>query len=176
MPRRSLHCLFLVTLFSLVCYQKAPGSRYSRVLADAMDRVCRKFYLPVNELKLFEGAMSGMIDGLGDEHSKYIKAVEKEDFEQDLNRHDTVEGDSRGADGRWNFLLPGERRIGYILISAFAEAEQGEKTPRPTFARRWNSSAKRRSAAWCSISATTAAACSRPPWRSATCWSPRVKS
>ena len=39
-----------ITLFSLVCYQKVPGSRYSRVLADAMDRVSRRFYLPVDEL------------------------------------------------------------------------------------------------------------------------------
>ena len=44
MPRRSLHCLFLITLFSLICYQKVPGSRYSRVLAEAMDRVARSFY------------------------------------------------------------------------------------------------------------------------------------
>ena len=86
MPRRNLHCLLLITLFSLVCYQKVPGSRYSRVLADAMDHVSRRFYLPVDELNLFEGAMSGMIERLGDEHSKYIKAAKKQDFEEDLNQ------------------------------------------------------------------------------------------
>ncbi|MGA2255155.1 MAG: S41 family peptidase [Thermoguttaceae bacterium] len=218
MPRRNFHCLLLITLFSLVCYQKVPGSRYSRVLADAMDRVVRRFYLPVDELNLFEGAMSGMIKGLGDEHSIYIKATKKQEFEDDLNQEfvgigilpvidpktkeffvlgplpdgpaaaagiragdrivkiegqstqglslsdavqrirgkpgtaitltiqhqgaaqpidlsivrqviheDTVEGDSRDPDGRWNFLLPGDRKIGYIRISGFAEADQGEK-------------------------------------------------
>ena len=86
MPRRNLHCLLLVTLFSLVCYEKVPGSRCSRVLADAMDRVTRRFYLPVDELNLFEGAMSGMIKGLGDEHSTYIKATKKQQFEDDLNQ------------------------------------------------------------------------------------------
>ena len=86
MPRRNLHCLLLITLFSLVCYQKVPGSRYSRVLADAMDHVSRRFYQPVNELNLFEGAMSGMIERLGDEHSKYIKAAKKQEFEEDLNQ------------------------------------------------------------------------------------------
>ena len=86
MPRRNLHCLFLIALFSLVCYQKVPGSRYSRVLADAMDHVSRRFYLPVDELNLFEGAMSGMMEGLGDEHSNYIKAAEKQEFEEDLNQ------------------------------------------------------------------------------------------
>jgi carboxyl-terminal processing protease len=218
MPRRNLYCLFFIALFSLVCYQKAPGSRYSRVLADAMDRVSRRYFLPVDEMTLFEGGMSGMIKGLGDEHSTYIKAARKQEFEDDLNQQfvgigirpaidpktkqflvlcplpdgpafaagvragdrivkiegqstqglslkdaverirgkpgtsvtltiehrgatqpvdlsivrqviheDTVQGDSRGPDGQWRFLLPGDRQIGYIRITGFAEAEQGEK-------------------------------------------------
>ncbi len=218
MPRRNLHCLVLITLFSLVCYQKVPGSRYSRVLADAMDRVSLRYYQPVNELNLFEGAMSGMIQRLGDEYSKYVPVAEKPAFEEDLNqeivgigiypaidpktkqvlvlgslpegpafaagiragdrivkiegqstqglplkaavarihgragtsvaltiehreaaqpielsivrqiiRKDTVEGDSRGPNRNWNFLLPGDRQIGYIRISGFTEAESGEK-------------------------------------------------
>jgi carboxyl-terminal processing protease len=218
MPRRSLHCLFLITLFSLVCYQKVPGSRYSRVLADAMDRVAHRFYLPVDDLNLFEGGMSGMIQRLDDEHSTYIKAAKKQEFEDDLNQsfvgigirpvidpktkqflvlsalpespafaagvrggdlivridgqntqglslasaverirgkpgtsvtltiehrgaaqpidlaivrqvihEDTVQGGSRGADRQWNFLLPGEGQIGYVRITSFVEAEQGEK-------------------------------------------------
>jgi carboxyl-terminal processing protease len=127
MPRRNLHCLFLITLCSLVCYQKVPASRYSRVLADAMDRVSRRFYQPVNELDLFEGAMSGMIDRLGDENSRYIKAAKKQAFEQDISQPDTVQGDSRGADGQWDFLLPGGRRTGYIRVTGFSEAEQGQR-------------------------------------------------
>jgi len=126
MPRRNLHCLVLIAFFSLVCYQKVPGSRYSRVLADAMDRVAHRFYLPVDELNLFEGGMSGMIKRLGDEHSIYIKAAKKQKFEEDLNQPDSVVGDSRGPNGQWNFLLSGNRQIGYIRISGFAEAEHGE--------------------------------------------------
>jgi len=224
MPRRNLHCLLLVTLFSLVCYEKVPGSRCSRVLADAMDRVTRRFYLPVDELNLFEGAMSGMIKGLGDEHSTYIKVTKKQQFEDDLNQEfvgigirpaidpktkeflvlgplpggpaaaagiragdrivrieghstqglsltdaierirgkpgtsvtltiqhpgaaqpidlaivrqviheDTVEGDSRDPDGQWKFLLPGDRKIGYLRISGFAEADQGERSTAADF-------------------------------------------
>ena len=125
MPRRNLHCLVLVTMVSLLCYQKAPGSRCAEVLSDAMDRVARRFYRPVDEAGLFEGAMSGMMRRLGDEHSKYIPAAEKQVFEDELNREDTVEGYCRGAEGRWNFLLPGEPSIGYVRISGFVDAEQG---------------------------------------------------
>ena len=218
MPRRNLHCLVLITIISLVCYQAAPGSRYSRVLAGAMDRVWRRFYQPVDELSLFEGAMSGMIERLGDPYSKYVRAAEKREFEEDLNQEfvgigiyptidpdtkhllvlaslpdgpayvagirggdridkidgqstqalslkevvgrirgkpgtsvrltiehqkavqpidltivrqviheDTVRGDVRRPDGQWNFLLPGDERIGYIRISGFVDAEQTDK-------------------------------------------------
>jgi carboxyl-terminal processing protease len=218
MPRRNLRCLLLITVLSLLCYQKVPGSRYSRVVADSMDDVSRRFYLPVDELKLFEGAMSGMLESLDDKHSLYVKAAGKQEFEDGLNQQfvgigirpaidprtknllvlsplpdgpafamgiragdrivkidghatqglslkeaverihgnpgtavtltierpgagqpsdltivrrvvheDTVQGESREADGKWNFLLPGERQIGYIRITGFAEAGQGEK-------------------------------------------------
>jgi carboxyl-terminal processing protease len=219
MPRRNLRCLFLIAVCSLVCFQKVPQSRFSRVLADALDHVTRRFYLPVDELSLFEGAMSGMIDHLGDEHSKYIQAAKKQEFEQDLNqefvgigvfpgldpktktlvvltplpggpakaagiragdhiekidgkatqgmpledavqrirgkagtavtltvRHpgasqavdlpvvrqviheDSVQGYSRDAEGQWNFLLPGERKIGYLRITGFVGEEEAEKS------------------------------------------------
>ncbi len=122
-----------MVIFSLVCYQKVPGSRYSRVLADAMDRVTRRFYLPVDELNLFEGGMSGMIKRLGDEHSIYIKAAKKQAFEEDLNQPDTIVGGSRSPDGQWDFLLSGDLRIGYIRISGFAETEQGENNTAADF-------------------------------------------
>jgi len=224
MPRRNFYCLLLIALFSLVCYEKAPGSRCSRVLADAMDHVTRRFYLPVDELNLFERSMSGMIKGLGDDYSIYIKTTKKKEFENDLNQEfvgigirsavdpktktllvlgalpdspaaaagiragdrivkiegqgieglplndaverirgkpgtpvalsiqrpgaaqpidltivrqlvheETVEGESRDADGRWKFLLPGDGKIGYIHISGFVEADGGERSTAADF-------------------------------------------
>ena len=53
MPRSNLRCLFLFTIVSVVCFLQAPGSRYSRVLGDALDRVSRRYYLPVDDLNLF---------------------------------------------------------------------------------------------------------------------------
>ena len=34
---------------------------------------------------------------------------------------ETVRGDTRNADGSWNFFLPGHERIGYVRITGFAE-------------------------------------------------------
>ncbi len=86
MPRRNLHALCLISIFSLICYEKVPQSRLSRALAGAMDHVSRRFYLPVDDLDLFEGAMTGMIKALDDEHSIYVKVARKQEFEDDLNQ------------------------------------------------------------------------------------------
>src|SRR5437867_4098604 len=85
MPRRNLHLLFLVTIFSLVCYLRVPSSRYSRVMADAMDHVARRYYQPVDEHKLFEGSMQGMMGQL-DKYSTYINTSEKQEFQADINK------------------------------------------------------------------------------------------
>lgn len=37
---------------------------------------------------------------------------------------DTVQGDTRNADGTWNFMLEGHDRIGYIRITGFAGGER----------------------------------------------------
>ena len=133
MPRRNLYSLFFIALFSLVCYEKVPESRCGRVLADAMDRVAGDFYLPVDELNLFEGAMSGMIKGLGDEHSIYIKAAKKQEYRTTSTRKRPCRATpaARTADG--TSCSPASRRIGYIRITGFAEAEQGEKSTAADF-------------------------------------------
>jgi carboxyl-terminal processing protease len=218
MPRRNLHWLTLVTLLSLVCYQRVPGNRCSRVLADNLDTVVRRYFRPVEPVELFEGAMAGMMKRL-DEHSTYIPAAKKQKFENDVNQQfvgigvllavdpktkrilvlaplpdgpaaaagvrsgddllkidghalealaiddvsqrvrgkpgtsvnltvqhrgdpqpvelavvrrmiheDTIQGTSRGPDGRWEFLLPGPARIGYVRITAFVQGAPGEKS------------------------------------------------
>lgn len=39
---------------------------------------------------------------------------------------DSVLGDTRNADGSWNFFLEGHDRLGYVRISSFADATAGE--------------------------------------------------
>jgi len=39
---------------------------------------------------------------------------------------DTVLGDTRNADGSWNYFLPGANRIGYLRITSFADKTGGD--------------------------------------------------
>ncbi len=212
MPRRNLLCLLLMTVVSLACYCQAQRNRYSRSLGNVLDEISRRYYEPVDDAKLYEGAVEGMVDRLGDDYSAYITPAQKDEFEAEINKHfegvgmevsldpktkqltvrtplvgspayeagvragdrilkvdgrstqgmslrdaigllhgrpgttvaiavlhegeklpvelkmvrktivvDTVCGDTRNADGSWNFLLPGHDRVGYVRILGFAE-------------------------------------------------------
>jgi carboxyl-terminal processing protease len=85
MPRRNLYLLLLISLVSFACYKRLPESRYSQVLAAAADHVARDYFRPVDDLKLFEGSMKGMMQPL-DENSAYIAAVKKQAFEEDISK------------------------------------------------------------------------------------------
>jgi carboxyl-terminal processing protease len=85
MPRRNIAWSVLIVVVSLVCYQKVPANRYGRVLAGVLDRVGRDYYLPIQDLELFEGAMRGMAGQL-DENSIYVAPAKKQSFEEDINR------------------------------------------------------------------------------------------
>ena len=85
MPRRNIAWLFIAIVVCLVCYQKAPSNRYGRALAGAMDYVSRRYYMPVDDRELFEGAMEGMIGRL-DKNSAYIPVAEKQEFQEDVTK------------------------------------------------------------------------------------------
>ena len=233
MPRRNFHWLIAISVISGICYLYVPGSRYSRVLAESLDLVARRYYRPVNDLELFENAMKGMAPDRDlrevlktqlDEHSHYISPADKTEFDNDLNQEfvgigilqaedpktkqllvlspvpdgpavaagvrtgdrivridgqstkgmslkdssarikgragtsvtiavehvgqarpvditivrrlvheETVEGASRDSEGRWNFLLPGNPTIGYVWITAFTDADGGDKSTAADF-------------------------------------------
>ncbi len=212
MPRRNLFTLLAVSVVSLICYRSAQNNRYGRILADAMDRVERRYLENVSQEELFEGAMEGMIDRLDDPYSTFISPKNLQEFHETLDRQfggvgmevgvdpktgqltvmsplvgtpayeagiragdrilrinqistqglslrdavkymrgkpgttivlsirhegeqqpqqikivraiiqvDTVLGDTREADGSWNFFLEGHVSIGYLRINTFAE-------------------------------------------------------
>ncbi|MBN2580542.1 MAG: S41 family peptidase [Pirellulales bacterium] len=56
-----------------------------------------------------------MIQHLGEEKPVEVKIVRGNVLEE------TVLGESRDADGSWNYMLPGKDRIGYVRISSFSK-------------------------------------------------------
>jgi carboxyl-terminal processing protease len=47
-------------------------------------------------------------------------------------QEDTVCGDTRNADGSWNYLVPGEDRIAYVRLTGFAESDRAPGGPKTT--------------------------------------------
>ncbi len=92
MPRRNLYLLFGITLVSLACYVKADSayrSRYGQMadtLVEAMKQIDQRYIEQVDERRLFEAAMTGMIGELGDPYSAYEPPQEALEFRQQLDQ------------------------------------------------------------------------------------------
>ncbi|HVX15630.1 MAG TPA: S41 family peptidase [Pirellulales bacterium] len=92
MPRRNLYLLFAVALVSLACYVKADSayrSRYGQMsdtFIEALKQIDRNYIEPVEERRLFEAALTGMINQLGDPYSAYEPPQEALEFRQQLDQ------------------------------------------------------------------------------------------
>lgn len=85
MPARNLIILILAAFVSLVCYQTATRNHYGSLLARAIGEINATFVRPVEDRKLFEGAMEGMVRQL-DPYSDYIDPEELAAFQEDLDQ------------------------------------------------------------------------------------------
>lgn len=66
MPRRTLWLIFGVVVVSIACYERAERSPYGRWFSEALNTIDRYYVEPVDEQKLFEGALDGMVGRLDD--------------------------------------------------------------------------------------------------------------
>jgi carboxyl-terminal processing protease len=81
MPRRTLLLLCLATMVSFACYRRAHQTVYARYFSEIMEAVDRYYVEPVDNQKLFEGAIQGMVDQL-DPFSGYIGRRDARQFQQ----------------------------------------------------------------------------------------------
>lgn len=86
MPPRNLLCLILTAVLALACYGQVQHNRYGRALGHVLDKISRRYYEPVDDAKLFQGGVEGMVEQLGDEHSAYYSPRQQQDFEESINR------------------------------------------------------------------------------------------
>jgi carboxyl-terminal processing protease len=90
MPRRNLYLLLGIFFFSFICYQQAEGQRgqYGRMFrtfVDVLQHIRHDYVEPVDDRKIFEGALSGMTSQL-DQYSGYIPPKEYDQFQEDLGK------------------------------------------------------------------------------------------
>jgi carboxyl-terminal processing protease len=85
MPQRNVTIIFLTAVVSVVCYQKAIRNRFAGALAEALSQISRYYVEPVDDRRLFEGAMQGMVQQL-DPYSAYIGPQELNEFQETLEQ------------------------------------------------------------------------------------------
>lgn len=85
MPARNLVILIIAAIVSMLCYHTASRNHYGGLLAGAIGEINDTFVRPVDERKLFEGAMDGMVREL-DPYSDFISPEELDDFQEDLDQ------------------------------------------------------------------------------------------
>lgn len=92
MPRRNLYLLLAIAVVSLACYQKAESSyrsRYGR-MTDTIVRVMRQiddnYVAEVDDRKLFEGALNGIVGQLNDPYSAYEPPQQAAEFREHLDQ------------------------------------------------------------------------------------------
>jgi carboxyl-terminal processing protease len=85
MPLRNLSIIVLAAIVSLACYLRASRNRYVDTITEAMNIISDEYVDEVDQRKLFEGAMDGMVSQL-DEYSGYHPPEEYEQFREDIDQ------------------------------------------------------------------------------------------
>ena len=85
MPLRNLTIIMVAALLSLACYARASRNRYVSTLTDAMNIISADYVDDVEQRKLFEGAMDGMVGQL-DPYSGYTTPEEYQQFQEQMDQ------------------------------------------------------------------------------------------
>lgn len=84
MPRRNLLLLIVFTLLAIACFMRMRRNPYLNIMADAIEIIEAKALEPIDDKRLFEGAMYGMLDQF-DENSYYIPQSGLDAFKEEID-------------------------------------------------------------------------------------------
>ena len=76
MPRRTLWLIMAAAVISIACYERAERNPYGRWFAEIMETIDRHYVERVDDQKLFEGALQGMMSRL-DDHSAFLPRAKR---------------------------------------------------------------------------------------------------
>ena len=85
MPTRNVMIITAAMLLSIICYSKVPQNQYARFYERATKELGERYVHEVDQEKLFQGAMNGMMATL-DEHSNYLPPRQLEGLDAILNQ------------------------------------------------------------------------------------------
>lgn len=85
MPLRNLIVILLAALLSMACYVRASRNRYVSTITEAMNLISTEYVDDVEQRKLFEGAMDGMVGQL-DPYSGYSPPEEYQQFRDQMDQ------------------------------------------------------------------------------------------
>ncbi len=86
MPQHNIAVIILSAVISLACYDKAQRNRYTTVFSTAMNEISTRYIDVVPRRKLFDAAMTGMVDALDDQYSSYISPEDFRQFQVDIDQ------------------------------------------------------------------------------------------
>lgn len=89
MSRRNMFLLFACGLFSGVCYLRAEQNPYARYVAAGYSVIDSWALEDIDDQRLFEGAMYGMVAVLrdeGDDHTQFVDEDQKNLFREELTQ------------------------------------------------------------------------------------------
>src|SRR5580698_5716919 len=81
MPRRTIFILLLTVVVCYACYRRAERNVYVRYFAQALQEIDDNYIEQVDDQKLFEGAITGMVGEL-DRYSGFIRQQQAGDFQR----------------------------------------------------------------------------------------------
>ncbi len=81
MPRRTIFILLLTVVVCYACYRRAERNVYVRYFAQALQEIDDNYIEPIDDQKLFEGAITGMVGEL-DRYSGFIREQQASDFQR----------------------------------------------------------------------------------------------
>jgi carboxyl-terminal processing protease len=81
MPRRTIFILILTVVVCYACYRRAERNVYVRYFAQALQEIDDNYIEAIDDQKLFEGAITGMVGEL-DRYSGFIRQQQAGDFQR----------------------------------------------------------------------------------------------
>ncbi len=94
-----------------MCYERADHNPYGRWFSEALELIDHRYVEKVDDQKLFDGALVGMVRRL-DDYSSFLTRSESPRFEEDLNQKYGGVGIEVNLDGPDRLLTVANPRVG----------------------------------------------------------------